>query len=429
MRFEFKLPDIGEGVVEGEVVRWLVKPGDLVGVDQPLVEVMTDKATVVIPSPKAGKVLERTGNEGDMVKVHGTLVVLDVADGAGATAAAPASAGSAAARPPPAPARPPPAAAPAPAPAVAEAPKAAATPKAAGAKVLATPVTRKIAAERGLDLSQVAGSGPGGRVLKQDVLAAVPSAGASTNGRTASIARAAVPGGEERIPIRGLRKRIAEKMARSVHTAAHFTFVEEVDATRLVETRKRINELQSTAEDGVKLSFLPFIIKAVIAALKRFPTLNASVDDEKQELVVKHRYNIGVAAATPEGLIVPVIHQADQKTLRELAREIERLGADARAGKSHLEDLQGGTFTITSLGQMSGLFATPVINHPEVAILGVHRMRPRPVVRDGQIAIREMMNLACAFDHRVIDGAVGAQFTYEIIKLLEDPELMLLELS
>ncbi len=235
------------------------------------------------------------------------------------------------------------------------------------------------------------------------------------------------------MPLRGLRKRIAEKMQRSRRTAAHFTFVEEVDCTRLVEMRKRIN--QSLAQSAVageaplKLSFLPFIIKATVAALKKFPYLNASVDDEKNEIVVKHFYNLGVAAATPDGLIVPVIHNADQRNLRELALEIARLAGDARAGKSQLPDLQGGTFTITSMGEMGGLFATPVINHPEVAILGVHRMRPTPVVRDGQVVVRDVMWLSCSFDHRIIDGAVGAQFTYEIIKRLEDPELLLLELA
>ena len=413
MRYEFKLPDIGEGVIEGEVVRWLVQEGEAVAVDQPLVEVMTDKATVVIPSPKAGKVVERRGAEGGMAKVHETLVVLEVGEGA-----------TAAAKPAPAP----PAAA---KPAVA-APVAAAKPDAPRTDHLrATPVTRRIAAEHGVELASVPGTGPQGRVLKADVLSLVSGGGAVPGVRQEERPK---PLMDERIPLRGLRKRIAEKMQRSKRTAAHFTFVEEVDCSRLVELRKRINDQlakpsASGQPGGVKLSFLPFVIKAVIAGIKRYPHLNASVDDEKNELVVKHAYNIGIAAATPDGLIVPVIHGADRRSLRELAQEIERLGADARVGKSHLEDLKDGTFTITSLGQIGGLFATPVINHPEVAILGVHRMRPRAVVRDGQIVVREMMYLSCSFDHRVIDGSVGAQFTYEVIKYLEDPELLLLELA
>ncbi len=295
--------------------------------------------------------------------------------------------------------------------------------------VRATPVTRKLAAEAGIDLSTVSGSGPAGRVIKSDVLALVENGGTQPAGSGAK--RPA--GGEERVPLRGLRKRIAEKMQRSRRTAAHFTFVEEVDCTRLVDMRKRINQSLAQAapagEAPLKISFLPFILKATVAALKKFPYLNASVDDETNEIVVKHFYNLGVAAATPDGLIVPVIHNADQLNLRELALEIARLAGDARAGKSQLPDLQGGTFTITSMGEMGGLFATPVINHPEVAILGVHRMRPTPVVRDGQVVVRDVMWLSCSFDHRIIDGAVGAQFTYEIIKRLEDPELLLLELA
>ncbi|MHB8417643.1 MAG: dihydrolipoamide acetyltransferase family protein [Myxococcales bacterium] len=425
MRFEFKLPDIGEGVIEGEVVRWLVKQGETVAADQPLVEVMTDKATVVIPSPKAGKVLETRGAEGGMIKVHDTLVVLETDGvGNGPQAAAPSS------RPAGAPPQPK-AEAPTASPRSVEAPQA---PRAALAAVAphvrATPVTRKVAAEHGIDLAEVAGTGPGGRVLKADVLSVVGGGAAAAAPRP--VLRAA-PQSEsvedERIPIRGLRKRIAEKMARSKRTAAHFTFVEEVDCSRLVDLRQRINAAQGEAEGGVKLSFLPFIVKALIEGLRRYPTLNASVDDEKNELVVKHRYHVGIAAATPDGLIVPVIHDADRKSLREIAQEIARLGADARAGKSRLEDLQGGTITLTSLGSIGGLFATPVINHPEVAIIGIHKMRPTPVVRDGQVVVRDVMHLSCAFDHRVIDGSVGAQFTYEVIKYLENPELLMLELT
>jgi pyruvate dehydrogenase E2 component (dihydrolipoamide acetyltransferase) len=286
-----------------------------------------------------------------------------------------------------------------------------------------------LAADAGIDLSTVSGSGPAGRVVKNDVLALVENGSVRAGGNVARLSS----GGEERVPLRGLRKRIAEKMQRSRRTAAHFTFVEEVDCSRLVEMRKRINQsLAQSAVSGeapLKLSFLPFIIKAVVAALKKFPYLNASVDDETNEIVVKRFYNVGVAAATPDGLIVPVIHGADQRSLRDLALEIARLANDARAGKSQLPDLQGGTFTITSMGEMGGLFATPVINHPEVAILGVHRMRPTPVVRDGQVVVRDVMWLSCSFDHRIIDGAVGAQFTYEIIKRLEDPELLLLEMA
>jgi pyruvate dehydrogenase E2 component (dihydrolipoamide acetyltransferase) len=433
MRYEFKLPDIGEGVIEGEVVRWLVKSGEAVTVDQPLVEVMTDKATVVIPSPKAGKVAELRGAEGGMVKVHDTLVVLEVGEGGSAEPAPK----KGAAVPPPMPAD-------AVVSAVAQTngqsrpvAVAAVPPPPSNAEHLrATPVTRKVAADLGLNLASVTGTGPGGRILKADVLAAggasaarAPAQAPAPASGPAPVARIVARTEDERIPIRGIRKRIAENMQRSKRTAAHFTFVEEVDCTRLVELRNRINEAQAKTPGAAKLSFLPFIVKAVIEGLKRYPVLNASVDDEKNELVIKHHYNLGIAASTPDGLIVPVIHDADQRSLRELAQEITRLADDARTAKSRLEDLRGGTFTITSLGPIGGLFATPVINHPEVAILGVHKMRPTPVVRDGQIVAREIMYLSCAFDHRVIDGSVGAQFTYEVIKYLETPELLMLELA
>jgi pyruvate dehydrogenase E2 component (dihydrolipoamide acetyltransferase) len=235
---------------------------------------------------------------------------------------------------------------------------------------------------------------------------------------------------DERVPLRGLRKKIAEKMVRSKFTMPHFAFVEEVDGSDLVAMRKRINaQLQAAGED-TKLTYLPFIVKAVIAALKKYPHLNANFDEASQELVVRGEYNIGIAAQTPDGLTVAVVRNADRLTLRELAHEIARLGNAARDRKLKMEELTGGTFTITSLGQSGGLFATPIINHPEVGILGVHRLRKRPVVTDDeQIVIREMMNLSLSCDHRVIDGAVAAEFVYEVIKYLEHPELLFLSMA
>jgi pyruvate dehydrogenase E2 component (dihydrolipoamide acetyltransferase) len=230
----------------------------------------------------------------------------------------------------------------------------------------------------------------------------------------------------EIIPLRGIRRRIAERMALSKRTAAHFTFVEEVDATALVQVRTRI--AAAAAEQGVKVTFLPFIAKAVVAALKRHPMLNATLDEERGEIVVKRFYHLGIAAASEQGLVVPVVRHADQRSLLDLAREIDRLGSDARTGKLRPEDVGGSTFTITSLGARGGLFATPVINHPEVAILGVHRIRPTPVVRDGQIVARDVMHLSLSFDHRVIDGHVGAEFAYAVIRYLEDPNLLFMEM-
>ncbi|WP_338866685.1 dihydrolipoamide acetyltransferase family protein [Myxococcus stipitatus] len=416
--FEFKLPDLGEGVMEGELVKWHVKPGDVVKEDQVLAEVMTDKATVTVPSPKAGRVVQTHGKEGDMAKVHQLLVTLEIegaapAQAGGHGAAAPAQASTA----------------------VASAPAAAVAP-AQASKVLATPVTRRMAREHGLDLATIAGSGPQGRVTKADVLAALEG-GEQKNVVAAPApaqARPAVPAvstgrADERIPLRGLRKKIAEKMVRSKFTMPHFAFVEEVDATELVALRARLNKQLAAAGDSTKLNYLPFIIKATIAALKKFPHLNANFDEAAQELVVRGEFNIGMAVATPDGLTVAVVKDADRLTLAELAQETARLGAAARERKLKMEELTGGTFTITSLGQSGGLFATPIINHPEVGIMGVHKLKKRPAVVNDQVVIRDMMNLSLSCDHRVIDGSVAADFVYEVIKYLEKPDLLFLAMA
>ncbi|MGQ0507632.1 MAG: dihydrolipoamide acetyltransferase family protein [Myxococcaceae bacterium] len=411
--YEFKLPDIGEGVVEGEIVKWLVKAGDAVAEDQPLVEVMTDKATVTIPSPKAGKVVSTHGGEGEIAKVHHTLVTLEL-DASAKVASAPAAAATAPAAPE----------------ARAAAPTARA-PAGEGNKVLATPVTRRMAREHNLDLAGIAGSGPQGRVTKADVVAALEVGsgnGAVATGRSIAARSLVASVADQRIPLKGLRRKIAEKMVKSKFTAPHYTFVEEMDVTELVNVRKRINESLAAAGDKTKLSFLPFICKALVAALRKYPELNSNFDEAKQELVVRGEYNLGIAAATDEGLTVPVIKHVDQLPIRALSTEINRLANAARDRKLKMEDLTGGTFTLTSLGQTGGLFATPIINHPEVAILGVHKMRKRPVVKDDDVVVREMMYLSLSFDHRVIDGALGAEFTYELIKYLEQPELLFLEL-
>ncbi len=424
--YEFKLPDIGEGVVEGEIVKWLVKEGETIAEDQPLVEVMTDKATVTIPSPKPGRVVQTHGKEGEIARVHQTLVTLEV-DAAGSSRRPVSS--SAGAGPSESPGRSP------------------APPRAGrsdngnqAAKVLATPVTRRMAREHGLQIEQIAGTGPQGRVTKADVMAAMGGgAGALATGqataapaialRRAPLSAVAPARGDERIPLRGLRKRIAEKMVRSKFTAPHYTFVEEMDATHLVRVRKRLNETLAESGTELHLSFLPFICKALVVAFRKFPTLNANFDEVTQELIVRRSYNFGIAVATDEGLTVPVVKDVDQLSLQQLGAEINRLGQAARERKLKLDELSGSTFTITSLGPKSGLLATPIINHPEVAILGVHRIRKRPVVVDDQIAIREMMYLSLSFDHRVIDGAVGADFTYALIGALENPELLFLEMG
>lgn len=412
--FEFKLPDIGEGVVEGEIVKWLVKPGDVVKEDQPLLEVMTDKATVTIPSPKAGKVLKTHGAEGELAKVHKPLVDLDIEGGA-AAASAPAKANGHHAEAPKPAAPVPVAAAPAPA--------------ASTEKILATPVTRRMASEHGLNLATISGTGPQGRVLKSDVEAFLASGGkASITTKPAQDWKPlASSGADQRIPIRGLRKKIADKMVKSKFTAPHYHFVEEVDATALIAIRNKLNA--SLAKENVKLSFLPFFVKAALAAFKKFPQVNANMDEAQQDLVQRGEFNIGIAAMTDNGLTVPVVKHADRHSIRSLAAEISRLGTAARDNRLKLEELTGGTFTITSLGTTGGLFATPIINHPEVAIMGVHRLRKRPVVDENdQIVIKQIMLFSFAFDHRVIDGATGAEFAYEVIKYVEQPELLFAEM-
>jgi len=405
--WDFKLPDIGEGVVEGEIVKWLVKAGDEIREDQPMVEVMTDKATVTIPSPKKGRVLKTFGKEGEIAKVHHPLVQLEL-DGA-APAAAPTNGHA-----------PAPVAAPVAAPA-------AQAPSSSSSKVLATPVTRRMAREHGIDLGVVAGSGPNGRVLKTDVEAALKGGpGPVASAKPAVVHPPIVASkGDQRIPIRGLRKKIAEKMVKAKFTAPHYTFVEEIDATALVNLRAQLNE----ASD-VKISFIPFFCKALVAAFREFPQVNANMDEAAQDLIVKGDVNIGIAAATEDGLTVPVVKHVDKLTMKQLAAEIARLGTAAREKKLKMDELSGGGFTITSLGQTGGLFATPIINHPEVAIMGVHRMRKRPVVGDDdRIEVKQMMYLSFSFDHRVIDGAVGADFAYAVIKYLVNPANLMLEMT
>jgi pyruvate dehydrogenase E2 component (dihydrolipoamide acetyltransferase) len=443
--FEFKLPDIGEGVTEGEIVKWLIRPGETVSEDQPIVEVMTDKATVTITAPKAGKVVETRGREGGVVAVHSVLVVFDL-DGAGASQAAAAPAPLAAPAKPAEPA----------ATAVgdiredlpgmnlvAPAPAKRASNGHAGYhndKPLATPATRKLARDLGVDLRKVPPTGPNGRVTKDDVRAlSAPPPPAAVESPARALAKEApapmrvpsAPAGQgpedERIPLRGVRKKIFESMSRSKHTAAHFTFVEECDVTAVKALRARLKP--AAEKQGVKLTFLPFFVKAVVAALQKHPILNSAFDEETQEIVMRRRYHVGIASATEAGLIVPVVRDADRKSLLTIATEIALLGEDTKAGKVKPQDLGGSTFTITSLGAQGGLFATPILNFPEVAILGIHQMKQKPVVRDGQIVIGDVMLLSLSFDHRIVDGHVGAAFAYEIIGYLEDPDRLFLEMA
>jgi pyruvate dehydrogenase E2 component (dihydrolipoamide acetyltransferase) len=416
MTYEFRLPDIGEGVVEGEVVRWLVKEGDLVAEDQPMVEIMTDKATVEIPAPRAGRVAKRMFAEGQLCPVGKVLITIDVqgdsSAGAGdkpAAAKAPASAG-----PDPAPTR-------------AAPPPSGTTNGTRASGVLATPATRKLARDLGVDIRDVAGTGPSGRITSADVRGHGEGAGGggAPAARAPDVVGPAAAAGDVRVPFRGVRKKIAENLVRSKHTAAHYTYVEEVDCTDLVLLRERANE--RLGERGVRLSFLPFVIKATTAALRKFPQLNASVDDAAGEIIQRRSVHIGVATATENGLIVPVIRDADRRSLVELAQEIDRLAAVTRTGKAAREDLTGSTFTITSPGKLGGVLATPIINYPEVAILGVHKISRRPAVVGESIVARDLMNLSISVDHRVVDGLEAAKFVAEIKATLETPGLLFLE--
>jgi pyruvate dehydrogenase E2 component (dihydrolipoamide acetyltransferase) len=423
MAFDFYMPDIGEGVVEGEIVSWKVKVGDKVKLDQPLVEVMTDKATVELPSPRAGTIRQINFKDGDICPVGKVLVVIDEEGGASAGASAP---------PPPAHHAPvaakPSNGAGAGAIQVVDAAVVARRPGNDGAvtrgdrdRVLATPATRRLARELGVEIGRVPATGPHGRVTTEDVRnfqqapahAPAPVAVKST-------------GAEERIPLRGMRKRIAESMARSVHTAAHFTYVEEIDMTELVAVRERAKARAS--ERGVKLNYLPFIVKAVVSGLKKWPQLNASLDESTQEIVRKKYYHIGIASQGPQGLAVSVVRNADQRSIFDLSKEIDRLGDAVRANTATRDELTGSTFTISSLGKLGGVLATPIINFPEVAILGVHKIEERPAVRNGQIVARHLMNLSISVDHRLADGWDGAMFLQDVKSLLEDPTTMFMEM-
>jgi pyruvate dehydrogenase E2 component (dihydrolipoamide acetyltransferase) len=402
MAFEVKLPDIGEGVAEGEIIRWMVKPGDAVKEHQPLVEVMTDKATVEIPSPRTGTIASLHAEEGQI----GTVIVsIEVAGEASASPAAghtAAHAGSTSVA------------------TTATAPPLAA-PTGPGARVQATPAVRQLARQLGVGLEAIAGSGPGGAITADDVKRAAEGGARTPAAATDVGAAASVPseGAEERVPLRGLRRKIAEHMRHSLDTAAHFTFVAECDMTAVVAHREAL--LASARKRGVSLTYLAYLVQALVEPLQRYPLLNASLDDARSEVVLKRYYHLGVATATEEGLMVPVLRHADRMSLFESASEIHRLALAARAGKLKLEELQGGTFTITSTGARGGLLATPIVHHPQVAILGVHEVRKRPAVVDDQIVARDMTNLSLSLDHRVVDGAVASDFLYAVIARIQDP--------
>jgi pyruvate dehydrogenase E2 component (dihydrolipoamide acetyltransferase) len=453
---EFKLPDIGEGIAEGEIVSWKVKAGQAVKEEDEFVEVMTDKATVTITVPFTGVIAELRCKEGDVVPVGSVIAVID-AGAAGGTAAAP-TAPKPAAAPTPPPAPKPVAAAPAPTPVAPPKPPAvppmpavaiptpppapvAAAPaafvQASPGKVLAAPATRRRARELGIDLAAVAATGPRGRITNDDLAAAGSAGTAAPAARSAAPAAAGAkafapiaippaPAGrsEERVPFRGLRRKIAEAMTRSKYTATHFTYVDDIDVTELVKIRGEAKK--SFADKGINITYLPFIMKAIVAAMKEHPAMNSSLDEVTQELVIKKYYNFGIATDTDNGLIVPVIKDVDRKSIGELAKELQELAARTRDGKVTVDDLTGGTFTITNAGNIGGLFATPVINFPEVAIMGVHAIKDAAIVRNGACVPGKKMYLSVSIDHRLVDGATGARWMNVVKDHLEQPYRLLL---
>jgi len=417
MAFEFKFPDIGEGLTEGEIVRWLVKEGDEIKEGQPLVEVETDKALAEIPSPKTGVILKIMAKEKEIVKVGQVIVIIG-------------EKGEALAAPPPRPRS------------VGvvgeleeapeEAPSVTVTTEPVktvlvSEHALATPAVRALAKELGVDINKVQGTGSEGRVLEKDVRQFADARGKppEPEKKVAKVKKYDLYGYVDRIPLRGVRRSIAKAMVKSKYTAPHVTAMDEADVSELWKIREK--EKKAAEKKGVKLTILPFIIKAVIAGLSEHPYLNATLDDENEEIILKKYFNIGVATDTPEGLMVPVVKNAKDKSILQIAKELTQLVEKARNRTIDLADLKGGTFTISNYGALGGIYATPIINYPEVAILGVGKIREMPVVRNGKLVVRKILSLALSFDHRVVDGAEGARFLNTVIARLEDPDMILLE--
>ncbi|WP_082560006.1 2-oxo acid dehydrogenase subunit E2 [Brevundimonas sp. Root608] len=421
--FVFKLPDVGEGTAEAELVGWHVKVGDTVAEDQLLAEVMTDKATVELTSPVAGTVVALHGEAGQQLAVGGPLVSFNVegkGNQASARAPAPAKATEISATPAPVKAETSKTASKtsttAPVKAVAEA----FTTRAAGQRPLASPAVRNRARDLGIELQFVPGSGPAGRIEHSDLDGYVASGGrgSSAPGASASSTYARAEGTTE-TRIIGLRRKIAEKMAESVRRIPHITYVEEIDVTALEELRAHLNATKK--KDQPKLNVLPFIARAIVVALRDQPTINSHYDDEAGVLTTHNAVHLGIAAQTPNGLMVPVVRNAEARDPWDTALEIARVSGAAKDGSAKRDELSGSTITITSLGTLGGVVHTPIINHPEVAIVGPNKIAERVVVKDGQMVVRKMMNLSSSFDHRIVDGHDAAVFVQRIKGLLEHP--------
>ena len=420
-KFEFKLPDIGEGVVEGEIVEWMVAVGDTVKEDDPILSVMTDKATVEIPAPCDGTVASIVGEAGDILPVGGVCIVFDVdGEGNASEASEPVAEEAPAVEEKAEPVVEEKAPEPAPAPAPAASAAAAPVARAAGTKALASPAVRQRARAANIDLQLVAGSGPAGRISHADLDRHIAGGAASATpsmpmGGVAKVAR----NGTEDIKVIGLRRKIADGMMSSYSTIPHFSYFEEVDVTELESLRQHLNATRP--EGAPKLTYLPFIMQALVKALAQRPECNALYDDEAGVVTRHEAINLGIATQTDRGLYVPVVKHVEAMDIWQSAAEMGRVTQATRDGKAGVDDLTGSTFTITSLGRLGGLGATPIINKPEVGILGVHNAKDRAVVKDGHVVVRRIMNLSSSWDHRVVDGHDGASLVQLVKSYLEHP--------
>ncbi|GGH74255.1 pyruvate dehydrogenase E2 component (dihydrolipoamide acetyltransferase) [Pullulanibacillus pueri] len=423
MAYKFKLPELGEGIHEGEIVKWFVKPGDEVKEDDILLEVQNVKSVVEVPCPVDGTVLEILAEEGTTSVVGDPLISIDAEGYDDEEEEAPASE--------------------APSKQEEKQPEAEqkttdATEK-SGKRVIAMPSVRKYARENNVNISEVEGSGKNGRILKADIdtflsggatsapqeTEAAQAQAEETTSTSTQVAPQAPTGGETREKIRGIRKAISQAMVHSKHTAPHVTLMDEVDVTKMVAHRKAFK--QEAADQGYKLTYLPYVVKALVSTLREYPTLNATIDDENQEIVYKHYYNIGIATDTENGLVVPVIKDADRKSMYQMAKEIADYATKAREGKLAPADMSGGSCTITNIGSAGGQWFTPVINHPEVAILGIGRIAEKAIVRDGEVVAAPVLALSLSFDHRLIDGATAQNALNKIKRLLNDPQRLIME--
>ena len=428
--FDVKLPELGEGVTEGELVKWTVNIGDTVKADQTVAEIMTDKATVEVPTPTAGIVKEFKFKKGDVIKVESIILTLSGATGTTVKPVTASANGHTNGHAQTA----------APVVAASVSPMGQIHPPVADSRVLATPATRRLARELNVDINVISGSGLAGRVTREDVLTKTGSSSVKQNSGVGATSAGSPSmnfpkpaynstnaGLEERVDLLGIRKKIAQNMQMAKAIIPHFTLMDEVDVTQLVGLRESLKDYAE--KNGTKITYLPFAMKAMIATIKEFPMFNASIDDANSQIVYKKYFNIGFAADTPNGLMVPVIKNADQKSILEISKEIIDLSKRARDGKLKPDEMKGATITITNIGSVGGMYATPIINHPEVAILGMYKIQDKPIIKDGQLSSIKVMNYTITADHRLIDGAVAANFLKSFFQKIQNPGILMMGMN